>query len=266
VLYALSYLALGAVVGLLAGLLGIGGGVIIIVGLLEVFKHLNFGQAHIMHMALGTSMASILFGSLSSLRAHQSLGSVDWTIVRGLTPGILIGGFLATFAAAQVSSAVLKVIFALFMTYTAVQMLVNAKPKPNRELPRGPGMFVAGNVVGAISSLVGVGGAAITIPFMTWCNVHMHRAIGTAAALGFPVSLFGTLGYIANGWNIPGRPEWSLGFVYLPACLGIVLTSTLTAPFGARLSRKLPVAMLKKIFACLLFVLAAKLGSGLLWG
>ena len=112
--------------------------------------------------------------------------------------------------------------------------------------------------------MVGIGGAAITIPFMTWCNVHMHRAIGTAAALGFPVSLFGSLGYIVNGWDAPGRPEWSLGFVYLPACIGIALISTLTAPFGARLSQRLPVPLLKKIFACLLFVLATKLVSGLL--
>lgn len=262
-LYALSYLALGAVVGLFAGLLGIGGGVIIIVGLLEVFKHLNFGQTHIMHMALGTSMACILFGSLSSLRAHQTLGSVDWPIVRQLTPGILIGGFVATFAAAQVSSPVLKIIFVIFMAYTATQMLINAKPKPNRELPGRLGMLLAGNVIGGVSSLVGVGGAAITIPFMTWCNIHMHRAIGTAAALGFPVSLFGTLGYVVNGWGMPGRPDWSVGFVYLPACVGIALTSTLTAPFGARLSRRLPVAMLKRIFACLLFVLAAKLMTSL---
>ncbi len=263
-LYALSYLVLGAVVGLFAGMLGIGGGVIIIVGLLEIFKQLHFGQTHIMHMALGTSMACILFGSLSSLRAHQSLGSVDWLIVRRLTPGILVGGFLATFAAAQVSSPVLKIIFVAFMLYTATQMLINARPKPHRNLPGKLGMLVAGNVIGAISSLVGIGGAAITIPFMTWCNVHMHRAIGTAAALGFPVSLFGSVGYIINGWGAPGRPEWSLGFVYLPACIGIALTSTLTAPFGARLGQRLPVPMLKKIFACLLFVLAAKLVSGLL--
>jgi uncharacterized protein len=263
VLYVVAYLALGAVVGLFAGLLGIGGGVIIIVGLLEIFKHLHFGQTHIMHMALGTSMACILFGSLSSLRAHQSLGSVDWSIVKRLTPGILVGGFLATFAAAQVSSSVLKIIFVVFMAYTASQMLLNTKPKPNRNLPGKLGMLVAGNFIGAISSLVGVGGAAITIPFMTWCNVHMYRAIGTAAALGFPVSLFGTLGYIVNGWNAPGRPDWSLGFVYLPACIGIALTSMLTAPFGARLSQRLPVPMLKKIFAGLLVVLATKIVSTL---
>lgn len=262
-LFALSYLALGAVVGIFAGLLGIGGGVIIIVGLLELFKLLHFGQTHIMHMALGTSMACILFGSLSSLRAHQSLGSVDWLVVRQLTPGILIGGFLATFAAAQVSSAVLKLIFVIFMVYTATQMLVNTKPKPHRNLPGVLGMLVAGNVIGAVSSLVGVGGAAITIPFMIWCNVHMHRAIGTAAAVGFPVSLFGTLGYIVNGWDAPGRPEWSLGFVYLPACVGIAITSMLAAPFGARLGRRLPVATLKKIFVGLLFLLATKLVTSL---
>ena len=259
--YLPAYLLLGAVVGLFAGLLGIGGGVIIIVGLLEIFKRLNFPETHMMHLALGTSMASILFGSISSLRAHQQLANVDWAIVRGMTPGILVGGFLATFAAAQAPSSVLKIIFAVFMLYTATQMFINAKPKPNRELPGRGGSAIAGTVIGAISSLIGVGGAAVSIPFMTWCNVTMHRAIGTAAAIGFPVALFGAIGYIVNGWYVPGLPENSLGFVYLPACIAIVIPSIFIAPFGARLSHKLPVATLKKIFGGLLLVLTAKILS-----
>jgi uncharacterized protein len=261
--YLPAYLALGAIVGLFAGLLGIGGGVIIIVGLLEIFKHLNFPETHLMHMALGTSMASILFGSISSLRAHEQLASVNWSIVRALTPGILVGGFLATFAAAQAPSSLLKLIFAVFMLYTASQMFLNAKPKPNRDLPGRLGMLIAGAAIGAISSLIGVGGAAVSIPFMTWCNVTMHRAIGTAAAIGFPIALFGTLGYIVNGWHMPGLPENSLGFVYLPACIAIVIPSALIAPFGARLSHKLPVATLKKIFGCLLLVLTVKMLSSI---
>ncbi len=258
-----AYLALGAIVGLFAGLLGIGGGVIIIVGLLEIFKHLNFPESHLMHMALGTSMASILFGSISSLRAHQQLESVDWSIVKGMAPGILVGGFLATFAAARAPSSVLKIIFAVFMLYTAAQMFMNVKPKRHRELPGGGGMLAAGTLIGAISSLIGVGGAAVSIPFMTWCNVTMHRAIGTAAAIGFPVALFGTIGYIVNGWHIPGLPDHSLGFVYLPACIAIVIPSALVAPYGARLSHKLPVATLKKIFGCLLLLLAGKIISSI---
>ncbi len=262
-LYWLSYLALGAVVGVLAGLLGIGGGVIIIVGLLEVFKPLHFPAAHLMHLALGTSMACILFGSISSLRAHQSHGAVEWKIVRELTPGILIGGFLATFVAARTSTPVLKIVFVIFQFYTAAQMFINAKPKPNRELPGRWGMFWAGNGIGALSSLVGIGGAAVAIPFMTWCNIKMHRAIGTAAAIGFPVALFGTIGYVVNGWHQPGLPQWSLGFVYLPACLGVASMSMIVAPFGARLSHRLPVTTLKKVFAGLLFVLGAKVLSTL---
>lgn len=258
-----AYLALGAIVGLFAGLLGIGGGVIIIVGLLEIFKYLNFTESHLMHMALGTSMASILFGSISSLRAHQQLESVDWSIVKGMVPGILVGGFFATFAAARAPSSVLKIIFAVFMLYTASQMFMNVKPKPNRDLPGNGGLLVAGGLIGAISSLIGVGGAAVSIPFMTWCNVTMHRAIGTAAAIGFPVALFGTIGYIVNGWHVPGLPDYSLGFVYLPACVAIAIPSALVAPFGARLSHKLPVATLKKIFGCLLLLLAGKVISSI---
>ena len=259
----LSYLALGAVVGLLAGLLGIGGGVVIIVGLLEIFKPLHFPAEHMMHLALGTAMAAILFGSVSSLRAHHAHGAVDWKIVRDFTPGIIIGGFLATFVAARTSTFSLKIIFVIFQFYTALQMFLNAKPKANRELPGPLGMFAAGNVIGIISSLVGIGGAAVSIPFMTWCNIKMHRAIGTGAAIGFPVALFGTLGYIVNGWHKPGLPEWSLGFVYVPACLGVAAMSMVVAPYGARLSHRLPVATLKKVFACLLFVLGAKVLSTL---
>lgn len=255
------YLLLGAVVGFLAGLLGIGGGIIIISFLLILFAQQGFLASQVMHLALGTSMACILFGSLSSLRAHHGHGAVNWSIVRRLTPGILVGGFLATFVAARLSSTPLKVIFVTFQFYMAINMFRSVKPKPSRQLPGTLGMTVAGTAIGALSSLVGIGGAAISIPFMTWCNVKMHDAIGTSAAIGFPVALFGTLGFIVNGWHIDGLPAGSLGFVYLPAMVVLSAASMLAAPFGAKVSHRLPVPTLKRVFGILL----VSLGSAILY-
>jgi uncharacterized protein len=258
----LAYLALGAAVGFIAGLLGIGGGAIIIAFLLAILAPLNFPSTHLMHVALGTSLACILFGSASSLRAHHGHGAVNWKIVRALTPGILVGGFLATFIAARLSGSTLKLIFAAFLFYAAANLFLNLRPAATRELPGRLGMSIAGATIGAISSLVGIGGAAMSIPFMTWCNVNLRTAIGTSAAIGFPVALFGTLGFIINGWHVEGMPKWSLGFVYLPALLGVSVTSIATAPLGAKLAHRLPVATLQKTFG----VVLATFGSWMLYG
>ncbi len=256
-MFLIYYLLLGAAVGFIAGLLGIGGGGIMIAFLLVILAPLPFPPAHLMHVALGTSLGCILFGSLSSLRAHHAHGAVDWRIVRRLTPGILVGGFLFTFIAARLSGTVLKLIFVAFQVYVAANMFMNVKPHASRQLPGKLGMFAAGNVIGGVSSLVGIGGAAISIPFMTWCNVALHTAIGTSAAIGFPVALFGTLGFVVNGLHVEGLPRWSVGFIYLPALVGISAASVFAAPWGARLAHRLPVATLKRVFAFMLVSLAA---------
>lgn len=255
----LLYLATGIFAGFLAGLLGVGGGLVIVPVLAFIFSAQHFPPDQLMHVALGTSLASIMFTSVASLRAHHAHGAVNWAVVRSITPGIIAGTLAGTVVAAQLSTAFLKAFFVVFLYYVATQMVLNIKPKPTRELPGAPGMFAAGGVIGGVSSLVGIGGGTLSVPFMTWCNVKLHQAIGTSAAIGFPIAAAGAAGYIANGWRAAGLPAFSLGFVYLPALAGLVVASVLAAPFGARLAHRLPVARLKKVFALLLYVLGTRM-------
>ena len=254
-----AYLLLGAFAGFMAGLLGVGGGAIMVPILTTIFIAEGFPRSEVLHLALGTSMAAIVFTSISSLRAHHAHGAVLWQVVRGITPGILLGTFGATFVAAQAPTTWLALFFAVFMSYVAVQMLLNIKPKPHRELPGRLGMSAVGVGIGGISALVAIGGGTMSVPFMTWCNVKAQHAIGTSAAIGLPIALAGTAGYLINGWNHPGLPAASIGFVYLPALALVVAVSMATAPFGAKLAHRLPVATLKRIFAGLLVLLVARM-------
>lgn len=258
-LYWMSYCALGACAGILAGLLGVGGGLVIVPVLVFLFTAQHLPSAYILHLALGTSLATIMFTSVSSMRAHHGRGAVEWRIVRRITPGILVGTFLGSWVASQLSGRFLKGFFVLFLFYVACQMLLDIKPKPHRQLPGSAGSFGVGNLIGGISSLVGIGGGTMSVPFMLWCNVPLHHAIGTSAAIGFPIALAGAAGYAVNGLAIKGLPPFSFGFVYLPALTGITVASVLTAPLGARLAHGLPVHRLKKGFAVLLIVMGTKL-------
>jgi uncharacterized protein len=255
----LAYLALGTFTGFFAGMLGIGGGLVMVPALTMMFVAQGFAPDQILHLALGTSMATILFTSISSLRAHHQHGAVLWPVVTRITPGILLGTLVGTLFASQVPSKPLAIFFAFFVVFVAVQMVANLKPKAARDLPGTFGMASVGVGIGAISSLVAIGGGALTVPFLTWCNVRVQNAIGTSAAVGFPIALGGSLGYIFNGWGHAGLPDGSLGFVYLPALVWLVAASMLTAPIGARTAHRLPVATLKRIFAGLLVLLAGKM-------
>jgi uncharacterized membrane protein YfcA len=250
---------LGGCAGILAGLLGVGGGLIIVPVLTFLFTAQHLPPEYILHLALGTSLATIMFTSISSMRAHHGRGAVEWRIVARIAPGILVGTLFGSWVAAHLSTMFLKGFFILFLFYVAVQMILDIKPKPHRQIPGTVGMSGIGTLIGGISSLVGIGGGTMSVPFMLWCNVPLHNAIGTSAAIGFPIALAGAVGYTANGLRASGIPPYSLGFVYLPALLGISVVSVLTAPFGARLAHNLPVAMLKKGFAVLLIVMGTKM-------
>lgn len=254
-----AYLLLGAFVGFFAGLLGVGGGGIMVPMLTSLFAAQGFPPQHLVHVALGTSMAAIVLTSISSLRAHHRHGAVRWEIVRGVAPGVLVGTFAGTFLATRANSAHLALFFACFMAYVSLQMVLNIKPKPSRSLPGKAGMAAAGGVIGGVSSLVAIGGGTLSVPFMTWCNVKMQEAIGTSAAIGLPIALAGAAGYLINGWGSSGLPAGTLGYVYLPALVLISLVSMFTAPVGARQAHRLPVATLKKIFAGVLILLSAKM-------
>lgn len=213
----------------------------------------------VVHLALGTSMAAIVMTSIASLRAHHRHGAVRWDVVRYIAPGILAGTFTGTFIASRIPSKPLAIFFAIFMAYVSLQMLANIKPKPSRALPGAFGMSAVGAGIGGISSLVAIGGGSLSVPFMTWCNVKVHHAIGTSAAIGLPIALAGTLGYLVNGWGSSGMPAYSLGFIYLPALVLVSAVSTYTAPLGAKLAHRLPVAILKRIFAGVLILLSTKM-------
>ena len=255
----LMYILVGAVAGVLAGLLGIGGGLVIVPMLVFCFVRQGIPDVVIMHLALGTSLASIIFTAVSSFRAHHKRGAVHWDVVRKIVIGIFTGTFIGTCIAAQLSTRFLKGFFVVFLYYVAVQMLTNKKPKASRQIPGHTGMFAVGNVIGVVSSLVGIGGGTLSVPFMIWCNMTVHHAIGTSAAIGFPIAIAGTIGYVFNGWTVGGLPDYSLGYVYLPALVGIVVTSVLTAPLGVRLAHSLPVDRLKRVFAVLLLVVGTRM-------
>ena len=259
----LGYLVLGAVAGFFAGLLGVGGGAIMVPVLAMMFAAQGFPEAHLMHLALGTSMATIVFTSISSLRAHHKHGAVVWPIVRDIAPGIVAGTLLGAQIAGRVPTKPLAIFFAIFIAYVAVQMILNVKPKPSRNLPGKAGMFGVGAFIGGISSLVAIGGGSLSVPFMTWCNVKVRHAIGTSAAIGFPIALAGTIGYMIAGYGAAELPAGSFGFIYLPALAATVIVSMLMAPIGAKVAHSLPVATVKKIFAGLLVLLLAKMLHGL---
>lgn len=252
-----ALLALGALIGFAAGLLGIGGGMLQVPFMTYILATQGFSPEYTVHVAIATSLATIMFTSLSSVRAHHKRGAVLWPVVALLAPGILIGSWMGPWLGAQMNSAALAGFFAVFVALSATQMLIDKKPAAARELPKAPGMFAAGGVIGTLAGLVGAGGGFISVPFMTWCNVKIHNAVATSAALGFPIALAGTLSNIFHGWNAPGLPAGSLGFVYLPALVVIAAASVLTAPLGARTAHSLPVKTLKKVFALVLYALAA---------
>ncbi len=258
--FALIYICVGAIAGFLAGLLGIGGGLVIVPMLSFAFAWQNFPHDHILHLALGTSLASILFTSLSSMRAHHQRGAVLWSVVKKITPGILFGTFLGTWIASSfLSTNFLRVFFCMFLFYVATQMMLGIKPKSAREIPGTIGTFCAGGIIGIFSSLVGIGGGTLSVPFLTWCNTKIHQAIGTSAAIGFPIAVAGTLGYIVNGWHISDLPFACIGFVNIKALAGIVTASVLTAPAGAKLAHSLDIGKLKKIFAILLYFVGVRM-------
>lgn len=261
-MFILLYGCAGACAGIMAGLLGVGGGLVIVPMLAYIFTKQNVSSEVVQHLALGTSLASIMFTSLSSMRAHHGRGAVEWPIVWKITPGILAGGLIGSWLAAQLSTRTLKFFFVLFLFTMAAQLLLDIKPKTHKR-PGSFGFLSVGSIIGGISSLVGIGGGTMSVPFMLRCNVTMHNAIGTSAAIGFPIALAGAVGYAINGLGAASLPANCLGYISLPALSGVALASILTAPYGARLAHRLPVQMLKNIFAGLLIVIGGKMLAGL---
>lgn len=251
------FLALGAFVGFLAGLLGIGGGFTMVPVMVEVFSHEGIGTAHLLPLAIGTSAASIVFTAFASARAHHRRGAVAWPIVRAMAPGLVIGSLIGPQIASALPMRVMAAIFGSFTWFTAARMAWAKPSEAVHPLPGKPAMFGVGTVIGVVAGMVGTGGAFLAVPFMTRSNIKVHAAVATSAAIGWPVAVASAIGFMFAGWRARDLPPWSIGYVYLPALAGIVVMSMLFAPLGARVAHAWPVARLRRAFSIMLFVLGA---------
>ena len=255
----LAYLVLGAFVGFFAGLFGIGGGLVLVPVLSFLFDAQHLSAAQNLHLALGTSMAAILYTAGLSAYTHYKHGAVIITIVRNITPGLLLGTLFGTLFASRTPQLYLSLFFAFFVYLSALQMLIGFKPKATRQLPGRLAMTLVGSGIGAISSLVSIGGGALSVPYMLWHNIPFKHAIGTSAALGLPIALGGTIGYVTTGLMMHELPAGTIGFVYLPALLMLVIGSAFTTALGAAATHRLPLPPLRRGFALLMLVLATKM-------
>lgn len=250
-----GYILLGAFAGTLAGLLGVGGGLIIVPALVWLWQTNGLGGSQQMSLAIGTSLASIVLTSLSSTYAHHRRGGVRWDLFQRLTPGILLGAWIGAALATRLPDDTLRSVFGLFELLVAAQMAIAARPPVQRRLPGTPGMGLAGTIIGTVSAVIGIGGGTLTVPFLTRCNVHMQHAVATSAACGLPIAIGGALAYVVLGWDAPTQPPGALGFIYLPALLGIALASVLFAPLGTALAHRLSTETLRQVFALFLGLL-----------
>lgn len=255
----LILLGVGALGGTLAGLFGVGGGVIAVPVLILLFEHQGVSPDVLVHVALATSLATVIVTSLSSIRAHHKYGAILWWVFRRITPGIIVGALLGALVARLTDGEILRYIFGVFLLLVAIQMIVGATAKPHRQLPGQLGVFVTGLVIGSLSALMGVGGGVMSVPFLTWCNVTIHNAVATASAIGLPIAFAGAIGYIFVGWDVDLRPEYSLGYINIPAFFCFAVTSVLFAPLGAKLAHRLPAEKLKSIFGVFLIILSVKI-------
>ncbi len=257
--YLALYLLLGGVAGTVAGLLGVGGGLLVVPALIWIFTAKGFDPAIVAHLAIGTSLVTIVATSVTAIYAQHCRDAVRWELVARLLPGILAGAWLGGFIAEGLSTLWLKRIFALFVTVVGVRMLMGAHADGHRELPSRWGLAAVGAAVGALSALVGIGGGSMTVPFLNGCRVAMRQAVATASACGLPIAVAGGLAFAVAGWDVPRLPAGSSGYVYWPAVAGVVPASILFAPVGVYLSHRLSPARLKRIFALLLFLIGGRM-------
>lgn len=258
----LCYIALGAVVGVFAGLFGVGGGTLIVPALLLVFRWQGVLPAVQFHAAIGTSLACIVFTSVLSTWQHHRHAAVQWRLVWWLAPGVCVGVWLGAAWAARVSGSQLGSAFGVFCWVVAAQMLSGWQPQAVRSTPGPVGLGLAGTVIGVVSAFFGIGGGSLTVPFLAACRVRMQAAVATAAACGVPIALVGAAGYVWQGWAVAGLPAWSVGYVYLPALAGVSVGSMVTTFLGVRLAHRWSPLLLKRVFAVYLLLVGAVLFRG----
>jgi len=253
------YIGLGAFVGFMSGLLGVGGGGLLVPMLVSIFIYQGFSADNVVHMALATSLACMIITSVSSMRSHASKNAVMWDVLRGMAPGIIVGAFLATQVASRVNSTYIAIFFALFMALVALQTFLKWQPEPSKKPRTLLGLILAGMGIGSVSALAAVGGGFLTVVYLSYKNVDIKRSIGTSAAIGFPIAITGTIGYMINGWTTTLDKPYTFGFIYIPAFLAISIASAISAPNGAHFAHNMPEATLKKLFAIICLALSIKM-------
>lgn len=258
------YLVLGAVAGVLAGLLGIGGGLVLVAALVWLLPGQGVPAEQAVHVALATALASIVMTGLSSARAHHRRGSVLWRTAAWLVPGMLVGGWLGSLLATRLDGSLLRAFIAIYCYVAALQLGLDwPRARPERaDPPAGPGYVAAGSFIGALSALVGIGGGSMTVPLLVWRGVRPVRAVGTSSACGVAIALASAAGYAAHG-PAPGTlPAGSWGYVFLPAAIAIAVASVLTAPLGTKIAHRISGLALRRLFAGFLLLV----GTSLWWG
>jgi len=251
-----ALLVLGVIVGFLAGLLGIGGGMTMVPLLTILFTREGFPPEHVVHIAIATATATILFTSTSSVREHQRHHAILWTVVVALAPGLIAGSLVGPLIVGVMPTAVLSGFFGIFVAAAATNIWLDRQPKPTHRLPERAGLIAVGAAIAVVASMVGAGGAFMTVPFMAACNVPMRNCVATSAAVGLPVAATASVGFVIAGLSQTGMPPHTLGYIHVPALLAIVASSVVSAPFGARAAHRWPVKRLKRAFAFVLFALA----------
>ncbi|HHJ39355.1 MAG TPA: sulfite exporter TauE/SafE family protein [Methylothermaceae bacterium] len=253
---------LGGLAGLLAGMFGLGGGIILVPILLLFFSWQHFPAEFVPIMAVATSLATIIPTAISSVQAHHRLGSLDWVSAKQLVPAIIIGAFVGAWMADKMPGIWLKILFAGYLIVVAMQMAWRWRPDPGKGQPSSPLLFGSGVVIGTLASMLGIGGGTLTVPLLVKFSYPMRTAVAVSSFCGLPIALAGTVGYGWLGWDQTGLPSGSFGYVYLPAFVGITLASIMTAPIGAKLSHQLPAETLKRAFAGLLLLIGLKILYG----
>lgn len=258
----LIYLSIGVFAGIVAGLFGVGGGLVIVPALSILFETQGFASSSYVHLAIGTSLATIVVTSIASMRTHHRHGAVQWDVFRQLVPGIVVGALAGAVIADFLPTAALRVVFGVFEVVVAIQIGFNLMGSPHRRLPTPKILAAVGSTIGVVSSVVGIGGGTLTVPFLVWCNVSIRHAVATSSACGLPISVAGALGFVFTGWGEATLPAGSTGYLYWPAFAGIAATSLLFAPLGARWAHTLPVSVLQRIFALFLAILGLRMLLG----
>lgn len=257
--WVMLYITLGAFVGFMSGLLGVGGGGLLVPLLASIFIYQGIEADNVVHLALATSFACMIISSASSMRSHAAKGTVIWSVVTRMAPGIMIGAFMATQVASRVNSVYIAIFFALFMAFVALQTFLKWQPKPSNKPRTMFGLMLAGMGIGSVSALAAVGGGFLTVVYLGFKNVDIKKAIGTSAAIGFPIAIISTTGYMINGWAATLDRPYTFGFIYLPAFIAISIASAITAPYGVLCSHRMPEAKLKKVFAIVCLALSIKM-------